>query len=156
MSLSVGRYLDWMAYDFQVTFDCSEPHVLADWWADAIGWEVEPTDEHFIREMVGKGFASEDETTTYKGALVWKAGAAINHPETPPGALRRRILFQLVAEPKTVKNRVHLDMRVGPERAEQELERLVGKGATFLHRANQGPHSWITIADPEGNELCLS
>ena len=30
-----------MAYDFQVTFDCADPHTLADWWADALGWEVE-------------------------------------------------------------------------------------------------------------------
>lgn len=145
-----------MAYDFQVTVDCADPHVLAEWWAEAIGWEVEPTDEAFIREMVTKGFATDDETRTYNGKLVWRTGAAINHPDTPPGALRRRILFQLVPEPKTVKNRVHLDLRIGAERIEEELERLTARGATFLHRGQQGPHSWITIADPEGNELCLS
>jgi hypothetical protein len=31
-----------------------------------------------------------------------------------------------------------------------------GRGATFLHRGRQGPYTWVTIADPEGNELCLS
>lgn len=145
-----------MAYDFQVTIDCSDPHVLADWWAGAIGWEVEPTDEQFIAEMVSKGFASEDDTTTYKGRLVWRSGAAMSHPDTPAGALRRRIFFQLVPEPKSVKNRVHLDIRIGADRVESELERLVASGATVLNRGQQGPHSWITIADPEGNELCLS
>ncbi len=144
-----------MAYDIQVTFDSSDPHVLAEWWAEAIGWVVEPTDEQFIRRMIAEGHATEAETTTHRGALVWKEGAAIVHPD-PDARPGRRILFQLVPEPKTVKNRVHLDIRIGPERMESELARLVGRGATELHRGRQGPHSWVSIADPEGNELCLS
>lgn len=140
-----------MAYDFQVAIDAADPHPLADWWADMLGWEVEPTDEAFIRRMVDEGHASEDDTTTYKGQLVWKLGAAIRHPDD-----RRRILFQLVPEAKTVKNRVHLDIRVGQENIDKELARLTERGATFLHTGRQGPHGWVTIADPEGNELCLS
>jgi predicted enzyme related to lactoylglutathione lyase len=66
------------------------------------------------------------------------------------------MLFQLVPEPKTVKNRVHLDVRVGAENIEAEVARLTGRGATVLHHGQQGPHSWVTIADPEGNELCLT
>ena len=139
-----------MAYDFQVVIDCHSPHVLADWWADAIGWAVEPSDEDFIRKMIAEGYAREADTTTHRGTLVWKEGAAIRHPDG------RRILFQLVPEPKTVKNRVHLDIRIGPDNREKELARLVAAGATELHRGRQGPHWWITIADPEGNELCLS
>lgn len=145
-----------MAYDFQVTIDCADPHPLASWWAAALGWQVELTDEAFIKDMVAKGFAEEAETTTYDGALVWKSAAAISHPEAPPGGLRRRVLFQQVPEPKTVKNRVHLDVRVAPDNVEQETERLVAAGGRFLHRGSQGPHQWITIADPEGNELCIS
>ena len=38
--------------DFQVTIGCSSPHELADWWAEALGWTVEPSDEGFIRRMV--------------------------------------------------------------------------------------------------------
>jgi hypothetical protein len=34
-------------------------------------------------------------------------------------------------------------------------ERLTASGATFLHRGSQGPHAWVTLADPEGNEFCL-
>jgi hypothetical protein len=55
-----------------------------------------------------------------------------------------------------VKNRVHLDARVGAEKVDAEVERLTGRGATFLHRGRQGPYTWVTIADPEGNELCLT
>ncbi len=144
-----------MAYDFQVVIDCSDPHGLADWWAEAIGWVVEPSDEAFIRRMIAEGYATEAETTTHRGVLVWKEGAAILHPDGLESG-RPRILFQLVPEPKTVKNRVHLDIRIGADDVEKELARLVAAGATELHRGRQGPHTWVTIADPEGNELCLS
>jgi len=140
-----------MAYDVQVTFDSADPHRMADWWAEALGWDVEPTDEDFIRGMIAEGWATDDDTTTHRGSLVWKVGAAILHPQS-----RQRILFQVVPEPKTVKNRVHLDVRVGADNVEAELERLTGLGATFLHRGHQGPQGWVTVADPEGNELCLT
>jgi hypothetical protein len=141
-----------MAVDFQVVVDSAAPHELADWWAEAIGWQVEPQDEAFIRQMVDQGYATEDETMRHRGALVWKTGAAINSPE--PG--RPRVLFQQVPEDKTVKNRLHLDLRFGEERQEAEVARLVGLGATELHRGRQGPHTWVTMADPEGNEFCVA
>ena len=58
-------------------------------------------------------------------------------------------------EPKTVKDRIHLDVQVGAERRDAEVERLVALGATWLWEASQGPHSWVTLADPEGNEFCV-
>jgi hypothetical protein len=145
-----------MAYDFQVVIDSASPHTLADWWAEALGWHVEPSDEGFIRKMVAEGHATDADTTFHKGVLVWKEGAAILRPDVPETGLPRRILFQAVPEPKTVKNRVHLDIRVGHQNVEAELLRLTALGATELWRGRQGPHSWVTIADPEGNELCLS
>ena len=141
-----------MATDFQVVVDCAAPHELADWWADALGWQVEAQDAAFIRRMIDAGYATDDETTTHAGALVWKTGAAINSPDPN----RPRLLFQQVPEGKTVKNRMHLDLRVGAERREAEVARLVAAGATELHRASQGPHEWATLADPEGNEFCVS
>ncbi|MFE6905904.1 VOC family protein [Streptomyces erythrochromogenes] len=143
-----------MAYTFQVTIDSPDPHPLADWWADALGWEVEPSDEPFIRGLIAAGHATEDDTTTHRGVLVWKAGAAIRHPAGPEGA--PRILFQFVPEPKTVKNRVHLDVRTGDDDPKELVERLVAKGAKHLHEGRQGPSTWTTLADPQGNELCVS
>ena len=141
-----------MAYLFQVTIDSTAPHPLADWWAEALGWEREPTDEAFIRRMVDEGHAAESDTMLHDGRLVWAVGAAIRHPtDTAP-----RVLFQQVPEPKTVKNRVHLDVRVGPENVDSEVARLTARGATVLHHGQQGPYRWVTIADPEGNELCLT
>jgi hypothetical protein len=141
-----------MAHTFQVTIDSTAPHPLADWWAEALGWEREPTDEDFIRRMVEQGHAAESDTMLHDGQLVWAVGAAIRHPtaEAP------RVLFQLVPEPKTVKNRVHLDVRVGAEQRDAEVARLTARGATVLHHGRQGPFSWVTLADPEGNELCLT
>jgi hypothetical protein len=143
-----------MAYDFQVVIDTGDPHPLADWWADALGWQVEPQDAAFIREMIEKGHATDDDTTTHNGALVWKTGTAIRHPD----GLERapRVLFQLVTEPKTVKNRTHLDIRTGAANIEAEVARLTARGAKELHRGRQGPNWWVTLADPEGNEFCLS
>ena len=65
-------------------------------------------------------------------------------------------MFQAVPEGKTVKNRVHLDVSVGADQVEVEVARLTARGATFLHRGQQGPHSWVTMTDPEGNEFCVS
>ena len=141
-----------MATDFQVTVDCTAPHELADWWAEALGWQVEPQDEALIRRLVEAGHASEADTTTHRGRLVWAVGAAITSPD--PG--RPRVLFQRVPEPKTVKNRVHLDVHVGAERREAEVARLLGLGATELWRESQGPYEWATLADREGNEFCVA
>ncbi|HEY2286388.1 MAG TPA: VOC family protein [Streptosporangiaceae bacterium] len=143
-----------MPMDFQVTVDAAAPHDLADWWADALGWQVEPADESFVRKMVDQGYATEDETLVHNGALVWKAGAAIVHPGGPDSG-RSRVLFQHVPEAKTVKNRVHLDLRPGPEGMEAAVARLAARGATELHRGQQGPSRWVTMADPEGNEFCV-
>ena len=144
-----------MAYDFQIVVDAGEPHVMADWWAETLGWQREPSDEDFIRKMVAEGHASESDTMTHNGVLVWREGAAILPPEVP-GAPYRRILFQLVPEAKSVKNRVHLDLRVGPGNAETVRDQLIERGATFLHQGHQGPHTWFTLHDPELNEFCVS
>jgi len=141
-----------MATDVQIVIDSADPHTLADWWAEALGWQVEAQEEAFIRRMVESGAASEADTTTHRGAMVWRTGAAVTSPE--PG--RPRVLFQLVPEAKTVKNRVHLDLHVGPERRDDEVARLVGMGATEQYRESQGPFSWATLTDPEGNEFCVA
>jgi hypothetical protein len=155
--MSAGaRSIGGMAYEFQVVIDSASPHSLADWWATTLGWEVEPSDEAFIRKMVAEGYATDSDTTTHNGGLVWKTGAAILHPETPEHGARRRILFQLVPETKTVKNRLHFDIRVGAERVADEVAELTTRGATFLHDGRQGPYSWVTMADPEGNEFCVT
>ena len=145
-----------MALNFQVVIDCKNPHVLADWWAETLEWIVEPQDEAFIRSMVDQGFATEAETTTHNGNLVWKDGAAIGPAEDQDKDSRRRFLFQTVPEDKTVKNRVHWDVRLNGQDKDEVRAALEARGAKYLWTAKQGPHEWHTMADPEGNEFCIS
>jgi hypothetical protein len=138
----------------QVVVDTADPHDLADWWAQTLRWHVESQDEAFIRTMIEQGHATESDTTRHGGALVWRTGAAIN-PHADRAEQGPRILFQLVPEDKVVKNRVHLDVRVGGEDLEAVRASLIERGATVLHEGREGPHAWVTMADPEGNEFCL-
>lgn len=146
-----------MALNVQFTIDSTDPHSQAHWWARTLAWEVEPSDEDFIRKMIAQGFAAQDDTRIFDGVLVWKEGAAITPGGDPGAPGHQRILFQLVPEPKTVKNRAHLDVRLAAEGGDKDAVRaeLEARGARFLHTATQGPHSWHTMADPEGNEFCI-
>ncbi len=74
---------------------------------------------------------------------------------TDPGGTGPKIVFVPVPEPKTVKNRLHIDLSpVGVTQAE-ELRRLLSLGATLVDVGQPETVSWIVLADPEGNELCL-
>jgi hypothetical protein len=66
------------------------------------------------------------------------------------------LLFIQVPDGKQLKNRVHLDLRPVDCSREEEVERVVGLGATFYedHRRPDGS-GWITLRDPEGNEFCI-
>ena len=70
--------------------------------------------------------------------------------------LSQLVLFITVPDAKQVKNRVHLDLRPTDTEREEEVERVLALGATFLadHRRPDGS-GWITLADPEGNEFCI-
>jgi len=62
------------------------------------------------------------------------------------------LLFVLVPEAKTFKNRLHLDFRPGDRDA--EVERLLALGAAHA-QIGQGEESWVVLQDPEGNEFCV-
>ena len=146
-----------MTLNIQIAVDCINTHELADWWAETLEWAVEPQDEGFIRSMIEQGFAAEAETRSHRGKLVWRAGAAIRPPEELDAeAPARRVLFQTTPEQKTVKNRVHWDVRLAGADKDEVRAALEARGATFLWTARQGPHEWHTMADPEGNEFCIS
>ena len=69
-----------------------------------------------------------------------------------------RLLFIDVPDTKQVKNRLHLDLEPRAGSRDEELDALLGLGATLVadHRGIHGPGSgWITLADPEGNEFCI-
>ena len=147
-----------MGLNIQIVVDCKNPHDLADWWAETLGWAVEPQDEAFIRSMIEQGFATEAETKTHNGKLVWR-----DRRGHPPGRGARR---QAARAPHPVPDGPGGErpsrtgctgtcaLRAGTRtRSGTELE---ARGATFLWTANEGPHEWHTMADPEGNEFCIS
>jgi hypothetical protein len=71
---------------------------------------------------------------------------------------RQRVLFIEVPEDKTVKNRIHFDLRPTDGTMNEEVERLLGLGATVHQdlRGQYGPGTgWVTMLDPEGNEFCV-
>ena len=68
------------------------------------------------------------------------------------------LLFVTVPDSKReeVKNRVHLDLRPTDRSREEEVERVIALGATFLADFRRPDGSgWITLTDPEGNEFCI-
>ena len=136
----------------QVTFDCTDPHAQARFWAVATGFELE--DHHdMIGGLIDQGVvpADSDDVVEVDGRRRWRDYAAATAP-----ADGNRLLFQRVAEPKTAKNRVHLDLHPGDGKRDELVQTLLGLGATHLWDGQQGPQSWVTLADPEGNELCVS
>lgn len=62
------------------------------------------------------------------------------------------LLFALSSEAKTIKNRLHIDLR--PDDRDGEVERLVEVGASRVD-VGQRDESWVVLADPEGNEFCV-
>ena len=64
-----------------------------------------------------------------------------------------QLLLQQVAEPKSAKNRMHIDLHVVDVQA--EVERLIALGATEVGRVRQFDMAWVTMHDPEGNEFCV-
>jgi hypothetical protein len=119
-----------MAAIRDIVVDCAHPAALARFWAAVLDdYAVAPYTEE---ELARIGDPEDDPTV-----LVEPAG------DGP------RFFFVRVPEPKTVKNRVHLDLRA-PE-FEPELNRLVGLGALVYADLPE----WTVLQDPEGNEFCL-
>jgi hypothetical protein len=148
-----------MAVPYKICVDCVDPHLLAAFWAAALDYVVEDHSA-LIKRLRDAGVVSEEHTKTVDERLVWATAAAIRDPDDAVRedgvGLGGRVLFQVVPEPKTVKNRVHLDLHVGPERRPEVVERLVGLGGSVLWEGKEGAGTWITMADPEGNEFCVT
>lgn len=152
-----------MTLEIQVTFDALDPIALSRFWAEALGYVIQPPP--------GRELAPGEDPIEVWQSLLADAGvpedqrdiASAIVPRAGPGP---RVFFQKVPESKLAKNRVHLDLRaapglVGAERMaalETACARLVAIGASRLQRHEPAPpmsHGFITMADPEGNEFCL-
>jgi hypothetical protein len=141
-----------VATGFQVTFDALDPEALSRFWAQVLGYVLQPAPS---------GFGSWDEFLRQQGIPEerWNDASAIVDPD---GA-GPRVYFQRVPEAKSAKNRVHLDVNIsvglqgdaGTRRVREEAERIVGLGATQVRVFDERDEYWIVMQDPEGNEFCV-
>lgn len=145
-----------MSTKWGLTIDCARPAAVAAFWSVALGYVEAPPPQGFEswQEWFIQSGVPEDE---------WDDGAYLVDPDgTRPG-----ISFLKVPEPKTVKNRVHLDVQVGGGRAQpwetrwprvtETVERLIAAGATVIREValDDGTPDHMMMADPEGNEFCV-
>jgi predicted enzyme related to lactoylglutathione lyase len=65
-----------------------------------------------------------------------------------------RIAFAAVPEPKSAKNRLHIDLNT--DNREHTVAELVAVGASVIETRTSGEHTWTVMADPEGNEFCVA
>ncbi|MET8955132.1 VOC family protein [Streptomyces sp. NPDC004393] len=149
------------ALDWKLVVDTDDAPALADFWAAALGYTVE-NNSALIDRLLAAGELPEAAVAEYDGIRVFRGFAAIRHPEDPydeaTGIGRgRRILFQDVPEPKSTKNRLHLDVHAGPQHRDATVARLESLGATRVEERDKGPagHWWV-MRDPEGNEFCVA
>ncbi|HEY7596034.1 MAG TPA: VOC family protein [Actinophytocola sp.] len=150
-----------MALHWKLVVDTRDAAALAEFWAAALEYEVEDQSE-LIAGLLAAGRIGEDMVAEHRGRRHFRGLAAIRHPDDPydeaTGVGRGRwILFQDVPEPKTVKNRLHVDVHGDAGGLDTLVERLESLGATRVREVDQGPagHWWV-MRDPEGNEFCAA
>lgn len=118
-------WIDW------VTVDCRDARALGEFWRKALGYELE--------------YSSYDDPDA-------DPAEAAEVLISPPGRRKARLLFLEVPEGKTIKNRLHLDLRSLDQEGEARRPEAMGAARVDI---GQGDVSWIVMADPEGNEFCI-
>jgi hypothetical protein len=104
--------------------DCRDPRLLAEFWSAALGYRLHDADEESASIVPAEG------------ASGWT------------------LLFFVVPEGKSVKNRLHLDLSP-PDTMAAEVDRLLAAGATLQGRVDEGGSFWTVMLDPEDNEFCV-
>jgi predicted enzyme related to lactoylglutathione lyase len=106
------------------TLDCCDPKRLSEFWSEALGYSSAGPFGDF-----------------------WP-------PVPPESSGEPWLVLQTVSEPKSGKNRMHLDMHAAD--LDAEVKRLESLGAQRLSDlVVLGDFSWFVMADPEGNEFCI-
>jgi hypothetical protein len=144
-----------MATSVQLVFDTADPDRQARFWAEALGYQLQPSPD---------GFDSWEAFLRAQGVPEdrWNEASAIVDPD---GA-GPRIFFQRVPEGKTAKNRLHMDINASAGRGvplddrkrqvDATVVRLKALGATDERGAiEKDGEYWVRLNDPEGNEFCV-
>lgn len=134
-----------MANTFQITFDAASPRALGAFWCEVLGYVEQPPPEGFETwEDALDAFGIDRSDPDRAFAIV------------DPDGVGPRVFFLKVPEGKSAKNRMHLDVHVGADEMHSRAEQLVTLGATVVGEFDEPEGRWITMLDPEGNELCIS
>jgi predicted enzyme related to lactoylglutathione lyase len=112
-----------------VSVDARDPRRMGEWWAEALGWEITEANDEEGEVEIAPPSGSPD------------------HGAVAP------LLFLRVPEGKSLKNRIHLDLR--PDDQAAEVARFEGLGATRVDIGQGSEVTWVVLADPEGNEFCI-
>lgn len=136
----------------QVAIDCADPGRLSTFWSRVLGYVV---------DAPPAGYASWQDFSRSAGSdgESWSAVA-------DPAGSGPRVLFHRVPEPKTGKNRVHLDVRVSAadevpaqtrrDQVDAEVARLQTLGGIHLRTEEDEYDYFAVMTDPEGNEFCIN
>ena len=117
------------AFISHTSVDCQDAYRLAAWWRTVLDYIDDPDDPDS---------PGDEECLIQSRDRV------------------HRVLFIQVPEPKQVKNRIHFDLSPRGGSRDEELERLIGLGATpVADRRHPDGTGWVVLADPEGNEFCI-
>ncbi len=120
------------SYIAHTVIDCTNAYELSTWWKQVLGYVDLPDDPN---------------EPGHSECII-----------TPPDDPARVLLFQQVPDDKSVKNRLHFDVRPHTGTRDQEVERVVGLGGIEIddQRNHYGPGiGWVVMRDPEGNEFCI-
>jgi hypothetical protein len=110
------------------TIDAKDAYAQSLWWAQVLGMMEDPDDPNE---------PGHDE------CMIMSPDRSI------------QVLFIEVPEPKSIKNRIHFDLRPTDRTQAEEIDRLLGLGATEVADHRRDGAGWMTMADPEGNEFCI-
>jgi hypothetical protein len=108
-----------------IVIDAIWPQQIAEFWCEVLGWRV---------------------TETGPDGVITIAAASRSWP---------MIDVVPVPESKSVRNRLHFDLRADGVSTAVELDRLIALGARRIDVGQPADASWEVLADPEDNEFCL-
>lgn len=118
--------------------DTERPAVLAQWWAETLGYAVlERSPDGWVAIGPWPSAADRPDEDSYR-----------------EGAQLPALVFVPVADLRTAKNRLHLDIWPADRTRDEEVEALLARGATLVD-LGQEDVSWRVLADPEGNVFCV-
>jgi hypothetical protein len=133
-----------MAIPIQITIDALSPRTLGEFWCNVLGYVEQPPPE---------GFTTWDDALDALG--IDRTDPDRAYAIVDPDGNGPRVFLQKVPEPKTAKNRFHLDVHVDPAVMHDRAAELVALGATLVTEHEEPEGHWLVMLDPEGNEFCL-